>query len=367
MIEEGKISSFQMGIIMYPAIVATAILILPSITPAHAGRDMWLSPVWASITGFLTVYIVYRLNRLFPKETIIEYSKRIVGTIPAKLLGLLYLLLYFHMTGIVVREYGEFMVGSFFQRTPLFVIMGSMILVCALNVRGGVEVIARTAQFFVPIVVILFTCIVLLLIPDLDPRNMLPIMEHGLLPSLKGSVVPHGWFSEYILISFLLPYLSDRQKGLHWGMISAAAVMVTMVITNFASLFLFGEITAALPYPVMSAARYISLAEFFEHLEALVMAIWVAGTFMKISMFYYVLVLGTAQWTGLSGYRPLVLPIGLILVSFSFWVGASLQELVHFLSTVSPFYFLILQTVLPAILLMIALLRKKGSAGKGGK
>ncbi len=366
MIEKGKISSLQMGIIMYPTILATAILLVPAITAQYAERDMWISPIWASFSGFLTVYIAYRLHKLYPNETIIEYSKHIVGRIPGKVLGLLFLFFYLHVAGIVIREYGEFVAGNFLPRTPLYVIAGSMVLVCAFNVRGGVEVMGRSAQIFVPIVLFLFTCLVILLIPDLDPKHMLPIMEHGIMPSLMGSLVPQGWFSEYLLISFLLPYLSDQKNGLKWGTISVLVVMLTMVITNIASLWLLGDITKSLTYPVMVAARYISIGNFFEHLESLVMAIWVAGTFMKISMFYYALVLGTAQWLGLSVYRHITLPIGLLLVLFSFWVAPSLPELNYFLTTSSPFYFFTVQTIIPMILLVIALARKTGNSEKGG-
>ncbi|WP_338044698.1 hypothetical protein [Paenibacillus periandrae] len=40
------------------------------------------------------------------------------------------------------------------------------------------------------------------------------------------------------------------------------------------------------------------------------MAIWVMGTFVKITIYYYAVLLGIAQWRSLSNYRPLVFPIG---------------------------------------------------------
>jgi spore germination protein KB len=352
-----------MGIIMYPTIQATAILLVPSITAKYADRDMWISPIYASLVGIASVLIAWQLSRLHPNETLIEYSRTILGKTLGKAIGLGYLFFYFHHTGIIIREYGEYVIGTTLSRTPLFVVIGSMTLVCALNVRGGLEVIARSAQIFIPIVVVLFFAIVLLLIPDLEPVNMLPIMEHGIWPSFRGSVVPQGWFSEFILISFLIPYLSDKKGGVKWGIFSVLAVMLTMVVTNLTSLFLLGNMTASINYPVMIAARYISIADFFEHLESIVMAIWVAGTFVKISMFFYVVALGTGQWLNLSDYRPLVLPIGFLLVLFSFWSAPSLQVLVRFFDTFSPYYFISVQTLLPLLLLLIASLQKK-FAGK---
>jgi hypothetical protein len=123
MIEKGRISALQMAIMMYPTIIATAVLIVPAITGKLAGRDLWLSPVLASSTGFITVYLAYRLNNLYPKMKLIEYSEIILSFLPGKVLGFMFLFFYLHLNGTVLRIHGEFVVGSFFTKTPLIVII----------------------------------------------------------------------------------------------------------------------------------------------------------------------------------------------------------------------------------------------------
>ena len=66
------------------------------------------------------------------------------------------------------------------------------------------------------------------------------------------------------------------------------------------------------------------------------MAIWIVGAFVKISVFYYVAALGTAQWLNLSDYRPVVWPLGILIVAFSFWSLPSTMELSRFLVEVLP-------------------------------
>lgn len=58
MIEKGRISTLQMAIMIYPTIMAMAVLLVPAITGKFAKQDMWLSPVWASSIGFLSAYLV---------------------------------------------------------------------------------------------------------------------------------------------------------------------------------------------------------------------------------------------------------------------------------------------------------------------
>ncbi|WP_309487243.1 GerAB/ArcD/ProY family transporter [Bacillus sp. ISL-4] len=144
--EKGRISSLQMAFMMYPTIMATAILGVPSITAKYAKNDLWLSPILASLIGYATVYIAYKLHKLYPKQTVIQFSEQIIGRIPGKILGFLFLFFYIPITGQILRSYGEFIVDSFLVKTPISVIMASMVLLCAFIVRGGIEVLGRAAQ-----------------------------------------------------------------------------------------------------------------------------------------------------------------------------------------------------------------------------
>lgn len=365
MIERGKISALQMAIMMNPTILATGLLLVPAITAKTAKQDLWLSPIWASFVGLMIVFIAFQLHRLYPDQTIFEYSEQILGKIPGKILGIIFVFFYFHITGIIVREYGEFVSGTFLHRTPMVVVFASMVLVASMAVHGGLEVIGRCSEIIVPVLLILYLILFVLLFKDLDIHNFFPIMENGLGPSLKGSLVLQSWFSEFILVSFFFPYLTDRAKGMKWGMISVLSVMFYLVLTNIMSLLLFGNLTASLTYPVMIAGRYISIADFLGHLESIVMSVWVAGTFVKITVFYYALVLGTAQLFKLTDFRPIILPVGFLLILCAIWSAPNLQDLSHFLGTSAPFYFLSIQVGIPLLLLIIAWIKKKRQQWKG--
>ena len=187
------------------------------------------------------------------------------------------------------------------------------------------------------------------------------------MPPLKGAIVPIGWFSEFFLITFLLPFLVDRKKGMKYGMMTVFFVMMTLVVANIIVLFILGPTTSNSVYPLMIVARYASLATFFEHLESIVMAIWIVGAFVKISVFYYATALGSAQWLNLSDYRPIVWPLGILIVVFSFWSLPSSMELERFLVRFFPLYSLLIQTIIPLFLLGIAVIRKRNGKETGSE
>lgn len=364
MIEKGKISSFQMGIILFPTIIASAILSIPSSTAVFANNDLWLSPILASAVGFLAIFIAYKLHNLYPKQTIIQYSEQILGKVLGKMLGGIFLLNLFFTNGLAIRQYTELSIGAFLSQTPMSVVTAGLVLVCSFAVRGGLEVVARAALLLLPIYLVSLILIIILLIPEFEVQNLLPIMENGLWPAVKGAVVPESMFTLFILIAYLLPFLSDEKKGRKWSIISVVFVAVTLLITNLTVLFVFGATTSNYVYPVLSAAKYISIADFLEHLESIVIAVWVAGTFIKISVQYYITALATAQLLNLSDYRFIVLPIGLLNILWSFWGVQSFSELTSFLGTILPLYTFWINIALPLFLLVIAVVRKRKKQNK---
>lgn len=358
-LEKGKISAFQMGIMIYSTVLSSGVIVVPSLVARHAGRDLWISPMLAALIGILMVYVACRLNDYYPKETIIQYSVKLLGTIPGKVVGFFILFHYWHNSGFIVRQFGEFLKGSFLPKTPILAIMGGLVAVGVFAVRGGIEALARSSQIIAPAIIVLVLLIILLLIPDLKPNSMLPIMEKGLKPPFMGSVSLYSWFNNFILISFLLPYVTDRGKGMKWGVSAVAAVMTTLAVTNLITLFLLGGMTDKFTYPVMVATRYISIAGFLEHLESLVIAIWVLGLFIQLAVTFYVLALGTAQWLGHSDYKPIVLPFGLLILLSGIWAAPDLLQLSQFVGSSYVFYTLTIRTAIPLLLLGIALMWKR--------
>lgn len=362
-----KISSKQMVLFMYPAILATSVLGVPSVTMKYAGHDMWLSPLWASIMGLLAIFVAFQLNVKFPGQSMIQCSTTVLGRVGGKLFGLLYMFYLPHLSGLILREYGEFILSTVLHHTPLFVVMGSLMLFCAMNVKSGIQVIARSSQILIVMASFFLFFILILLIPDMNPGELLPFAEKGLKPSIIGAIAPAGWFSEYILVSFFLPSLSDRPKALKVTLVSLVVVSITMVAINLSCLLLFGDLTDTFVYPVMIAARYISYADFFQHIESLIVAIWISGIFVKVSLFLYVHAVATAQWLNIEDYRPLVFPLAVLTVVYSFWVVSNQTEVGALLGAGGNFYTLTMLIFLPGLLWAVAVIRKRGSAGKKEK
>lgn len=359
-VREEKISALQLGVLLFFGISATAVLSVPNITGFYAKNDSWISIVWASLSGYITTFFSVRLYMLSPGKTIMQTIEQVVGKYLGKLIGLLYIVYLLILSGVIVRTYAEFIITSFMSKTPIFVIVGSILLVSAYAVFKGIEVIARAALVILP-----FFLLPLLFMPllgkDMDVRYIFPIFGHGVLPSLKGAMPSQAWFGEIILLSFLLPFLKSPQKAMRVGMRTTFLLMLLLTTINLFILFIFGHHVEDMEYPVMAAFSFIRIADFLENMESLIMAIWVVGAFVKIAVFYYTTSLATSQWLGLSTYQPIVLPAGLLIGLFSFWSMPNMSEMIYFNQRVFPFYGLCMQAILPGLLLLVSVIR----AGRG--
>lgn len=364
--ERGRVSSLQTSLLLFPAIIATAILSLPGITAQYAGKDLWISPIMSSSVGFLTVYTAIKLHERFPGATIMQSSEQIIGKPLGKVIGFIFLFFYTMITGQVTRDYSEFILTSFLSHTPQVVIASSMVLLCAYCLYGGIEVLGRVGLLLFPLFCVPIYTLIFFLTPHLQPGNMLPIMENGIFPPAKGAIVPAGWFAEFFLIAFLLPFVSDRKKSMKNSMITVFFVALTLVLVNLIVLFVMGAAVTNREFPLMTVARYVSVADFFENLEAAVLAIWIAGAFVKISLLYYAAVLATAQWFNMKDYRPIILPVGMIVVQFAYWGNPSTMTNGRLLTTTFPFISVFIQTLLPLVLLLLAIVMKKRSSDDRG-
>lgn len=357
--DQGKISASQLAIMMLPAILATAILSIPSLTMHYAGHDMWLSPIWGSLVGLATIGVSLGLSSLYPGQTIIQSSLHILGWLPGKLIGFVFLIYLPHLIAMIIRAYGEFISSNALPDTPLVVIMGTMAAVCALNVRLGIEVVGRTSQVFVALLAFLLCLIFFLLIGELNAEELLPFMEDGLLPSIKGAIAPAAWFSEYLVLAFLLPFVHSHKNVKPIMLVSLVITTLAMVSTNLFCLFLLGDLTSSFGYPMMIAARYITIADFLQHIESIIIAIWMFGIFVKISVFLYIFAITAAQWLGLSSYKSLVFPLSYVCMAYTYWIVSDQHGAAGLLGPSAHAYTMLILLVLPTALYIVALLRKK--------
>jgi spore germination protein KB len=307
--------------------------------------------------------VVLVLARRFPSQVFTEYLPEVLGRVPGKLLAAVYAVEYINFV------FGALSVGSSFihitilSHTPLIALD---IVLAAAAVYGaylGIEVIARQNQLVWPAWMLMLVLLFSLVAKDINLSNLRPVFENGLLPTLKGVYFISPWRGEVAVLSMLFPYLNQKHEAFKTVLWAEGLISITGALTLLIILGVFGSPVAAhLIFTFDVLARYISVGNFIEGMEILVVFVWFSGVVTRLALLYHLAAIATASTLGLKSYRVTLIPIAIATVILSKVVFGVYFNLTDFLFRIWPVYGVIVDLVLPAIILLVAVLRKKGGA-----
>ncbi|NLC77107.1 MAG: endospore germination permease [Clostridia bacterium] len=285
-----QITGSQLSLLLITVVGATAILYAPAMSIRAAGQNAWLSLlVPATLYGLLVVWVTTKLALRFPGRTFGEYTKEILGFWPGRLLCLLYFLYVASLLVIIVREFGNVLSTAFMPETPLAVFSLTLLLLALYAALGGPEVICRVNEFILPILLFTLMLMLFFLLKDTEPARLLPFLDEGLWPVLKGSKVASAFRGEVFVLMWLVCHLEDPSKSTRRGMQAVMILGVLLMLDVVAILTVMGRGLASLEvFPILSLTRYINVSYFLSRVEGLAMVVWVTGVVIKSSVLFYV-------------------------------------------------------------------------------
>ncbi|MGE5371270.1 MAG: GerAB/ArcD/ProY family transporter [Solirubrobacterales bacterium] len=359
-----KISLFQLSLLLFTTVTATAVFFVPALLAKQSGVDAWINTLTsATLYGFLVAFICIQLGRRFPGQTFPEYLPQIIGKWPGRLLAMVYLALFLHLATVMISEIAHFIHVTFLNQTPHVAVV---LLVCAAIFYGafcGIETIARANVLVLFLFLIGSLVSVLLLIPEIHPAYMLPFLEHGWRPILKGSAITCAWRGEVFALLMLYPAINRPQKAIPavFGTIFLIGVYLTVITVVCFTVF-GAEVTSRLVFALYSLIQYILIGDIITRLELWIVVFWIALALTKTSVFIYAA--GSVFHT-LAPKLPrsylflIMLPVATVVAEMFY---ASYFQIIRFITFLFPIMALIGELLIPALILVIALVRGKSQA-----
>lgn len=362
MLEKGKISPRQAMLLTIAFLLGSAILLIPSATTASARQDAWLSMILATLAGLVIIYVYTSLALRFPDLNFVQYSEKILGRFAGKLAGLIMIWFALHLGSLVTRNFGDFLNITVLQNTPLAVINSAILLLSAIVVKKGLEVIARVNELTLPFLIILIFVLTALSMPETDIRRLEPVLENGIKPVIAGALPAIGFpFAETVLFTMIIPYVNHPGRARRSMLTGALAggFLLFLVILRTLTVLSPGA-TAKFWYPALESIRMIDLFNIIQRVEVVIIVGWIILGFMKITVCLYAFVLGLAQWLNLKDYRPLSLPAGVLMVSLSLFVYGNYTEEAAFAAKIWFPYAIPVTFILPLVMLTVAWIQGLG-------
>jgi len=355
-----KISPFQMMVLTACLVLGFAALALPG---KPAGHQLWQAYIAALLINFLFIYVYSSLAARFPGQTPVQFNSLIFGLWGGKILSVFLLGFLFLSVSMLLRIFGDFLLTTELPETPLYVVLGLMIFLCASTVRNGIEVMGRCASVLLVFPAFTTPATIILLIPDMNFQNFLPLFD--ISPVQFGKTVfeitamPFGITAAMLMI---YPFLPDTKKARFPVMLGTTLAFVFFFAAAVRDTAVLGPLIKINLFPSLEAVRQINLADIFTRLEILFAINIIFMVYIAISLLYLGIVLGLAQLFGLKDHLPLVFPIGIILVVLAVLEFENVVESLEFAMSTFPYFALFFELVIPLLSLVVAVVRrKKGS------
>jgi spore germination protein KB len=366
-IEKGMISSRQTIFLITNVIFATEIQFIPALLTRYAGQDAWVAVLLAAVLGLLLGALVIHLGLRFPRQNVVEYGTELLGKWGGRVLGMILGLFFLYVAGIILRELGDHLVTAIMPETPLVVLNALFAIAIAYGVYLGLEVFARVSEILFPTFLIMGLVGALFLIPQLNFELLKPAFVHPPMALLRSSMNIHSFYGEGIAILFLIPCMRHSEQAPRINLKVTALLTIPLILLVVMEIAMFGAPeTSRMISPTLELAKMISIGGFLERIESFLLALWITLVALKVMLLYYVALLSFAQVFNLCDYRPLVLPGAIILVSLSMLVFTDVTQTREFLSTSWNIFAITLETGIPIVLYILALVRKKGTTRQGG-
>ncbi|MBZ5751865.1 spore germination protein [Metabacillus sp. DBTR6] len=362
-----KISTIQLFAMMFLFDLGTALVVDYGIT---AKKDAWLAILLGMGGGMVLFFIYYSLFRQYPSLPLTGYARKIFGKYLGWIIGLLYILYFLYIAARIVRDFGDLLLSSALSKTPLLAIIILFVLVICYLLYLGIEVLGRTAEVFIVILLLFGVAgnFFILVSGDVNLQNLQPFLENGWKPILTTAfpTIISFPFGQMLIFMMLLPYLNrPRLVKKVWlsALISSGLILCWTASLNIAVLGV--EVTERATFPTLETLRKVNFLEFIQRLDAIVVFSMLITMLFKASILLYCALIGMVDLFKLNNYQSILLPSGVILIFFSMIIGSNYSEIREDGGDVLYYYLNIpLLIIIPLLMLLVVMIRngfkKKG-------
>lgn len=269
--KRNQISVRQLLCIYIIIVLSPLIRVVPSYAAEYGKQAAWLSPLVALLPTLIVIYILDSIFKRYKTESMTVIFEDIMS----KPLGMLIVFFYFIWSTFLVALYMRYdverLTGSIYPNIHFGFFIIFTLLQIAYALRTDLTVIARMSEVIMPIILILFTFLILMLLPMIRHDTILPISYIDVVPVIKASMGSSGIYLYYFLLFFLSDRLSYKDKLKKQSITTIIILVVSTTIMLIAIIGMMGS----------SVAMWL-LADFILIAALIIVSLNIAKTLFKL-------------------------------------------------------------------------------------
>ncbi|NMM63738.1 endospore germination permease [Clostridium sp. P21] len=315
-----RITSHQLFALTVNYSCGTSIIVVSASLAGIAKQDAWICTILTPLFGLFFVWIYYYLASLYPNKSYVDIICSVFGKWCGSFISAAFVFICLLDVPQIIWYVGNFITTQSLINTPIYVVNTVIIIAVVIGVLYGIEAIARASEIFIYIVSFMLILAFILVSPNAKFQNVLPVLEKGIIPVLKGAVLLSSYTTwSLIVLNMIYPLnvsnVKDIRKPLFIGYLWGSFII--FMCNSMSILVLGSNIAANLSFPTYALAKEINVGIVFTRMEAIISASWIITLFFKALLYFYGGTIGVSQLLGLKDYKKIVLPLGLISTVFS--------------------------------------------------
>lgn len=282
-----KISNKQIMIITYFLSNASFLGIGINYILKTSNNDAVFAAIIGFLLGFLFIFFITQITKYTAKYNIIQLNINLMGKILGNIINIILITSFFFLSCINLWILTNYINTQFLSNAPSYIISILFNIPILYALIKGQETMARTAQIFFLVSIILYSISLLGLynIGDLD--NLKPYFKDGYIHIFKGafifaccSTIP--LFSLSIIPKNEIVNNIEFNKSLLLGYVISS---ISIIIVIYIILSVFGiSVAKVFQFPEYSILKEISFFDFIEKIENIVTIKWLLDIFIIIFM-----------------------------------------------------------------------------------
>jgi spore germination protein (amino acid permease) len=284
----------------------------PSLLFNQVQNTAWMIPILSAGIFFIPLFLLIKTISLFHEKDLFSVIEKLLG----KYIGFFVCLVIFAFSSLGIsvdsRTYTNIIRDYYFNTTPVLVLYGLFMAVCAYGAKRGIRNVGSVSYLLIFYTLLSLIIALILCTRESNIQAIMPIWGPGKWEVLKGSLKNLTLYADFFLLTMLVPYLRSSKEFRRGTWIAYIFTIILISAATIVFVCMFDQSLGGIGYPFHTAIRYISLGSYIPNLEIIFFVIWIMGAFIRFTAFLYISALMFGHLFKIKDFEYLIPPLAAV-------------------------------------------------------
>lgn len=364
---EGKLTPGQTALFAYGSAAGNIVYTFTWVTHI-TGRPFWLAVLIGVLLNIpLAIWVLY-LGSYKKDSTIFDILQDGLGKLISKIIIVLYLVVNISSSVCMLNMFTGTVNVYFLHFTPSYVIMFTIVLICALFVDSGVPTFGKLIEILAALFMVnYFLGFALSFANQFDIENITPIFDTTYALFFKGVLITAGSNAECLLL-LMVTVASTPQTQKHYLSV-VKGLFFWSVLLAFAIFIMEGDVSqemlSRVAHAGITVGRILQIGEFVRGLEIPILITYQFFAVVKTTLFLFSSWVSVKKLFNIKKGRLWIIPVALLVLIPSIWMNSF--NTAYFFAVFLGSYVILPFSVLVLLLASISIAIMKQRNGRAEK